>query len=90
MKSASARQCHRSGYSARALRHRTDVVAWTLTTQVVVISVCIVPVYSFATWLGARLFRIGYQQHFRRASVLTLVVTGLSTLIIAVRDLLTV
>lgn len=60
------------------------------TTQVVVISVCIVPVYSFATWLGARLFRLGYQQHFRRASVMTLVVTGLSTLIIAVRDLLTV
>jgi uncharacterized protein len=57
------------------------------TLEVVVISLCIVPIYSFATWLGARLFRLGHQHHFRRASVLTLVVTGLSTLAIAVRDL---
>lgn len=60
------------------------------TTQVVVFSVCIVPVYSFATWLGATLFRLGHRHHFRRASVLTLVVTGLSTLVIAVHDLLAV
>ena len=59
------------------------------TLEVVVLSLSIVPIYSFATWLGATLFRLGHQHYFRRASALTLVVTGIGTLAIAIRDLST-
>ena len=58
------------------------------TLEVVVVSVCAVPVYSFATWFGARLFQAGHQQYFRRAAVLTLASTGVTTLLIAIRDLM--
>ena len=57
------------------------------TTKVVVLSVAIVTVYVFGSWLGARWFRTGPQHYFRAAALLVVAVTGLSTLVVAVRDL---
>lgn len=60
------------------------------TRQVLVISLVILPLYSGATWVGARYFRGGGQRHFRNAALGVLAVVGVVTLALAARDYLTV
>jgi uncharacterized protein len=59
------------------------------TRSVVVVSLVLIPLYSGATWLGARYFSLGGQRHFRNAALLALAVIGLATFALAVRDRVT-
>ena len=58
------------------------------TREVLIISLVIMPLYSFAIWVGARFFTERGQRHFRNAALLTLAVIGAATLALAVRDYL--
>ena len=56
------------------------------TRQVVVASLLLVPLYSGATWFGARYFSRGGHRYFRNAALLTLAGIGIVTLTLAIRD----
>jgi uncharacterized protein len=56
------------------------------TLQVLVMSAAIFPLYSGATWLGARYFSRGGQRHFRNAALVMLAFVGSVTLLVAARD----
>ncbi len=56
------------------------------TQEVIVISVMIIPLYSFSIWLGARFFSDRGHHYFRNAALLSLAAIGVTTMILAVRD----
>lgn len=58
------------------------------TTQVLVISLILIPLYSGATWFGARFFQTRGHRHFRNAGLLLLAAVGIVTLMNAARDYL--
>ena len=58
------------------------------TAQVVVISLLLVPLYSGATWVGARFFSQRGHRHFRTAALLALAVIGLVALVQSTRNYL--
>ncbi len=55
--------------------------------NVVMLSLVLFPFYSGGIWLGARYFNAQGQQYFRSAALLALAVTGVVTLVLAVRAL---
>lgn len=59
-----------------------------LTADAIVIGLALVPVYSFATWIGSRYFRSGGQKHFRSSALVLLLVIGVVTLVLASLDYL--
>src|SRR5215475_2000011 len=58
------------------------------TRQTVVIGLVLIPFYSAATALGARVFALGGQMHYRRAALATLAAIGLATLVASLRNYL--
>jgi len=58
------------------------------TREALLISLMIVPLYSFAIWLGARFFGGQGKRHFRNAALAALAVIGIVTLFLAVQDYL--
>jgi len=56
------------------------------TRDVILISVMIVPLYSFAIWAGARFFTDRGHRYFRNAALASLTVVGVVTMALAVRD----
>jgi uncharacterized membrane protein YfcA len=58
------------------------------TRQTVVIGLVLIPFYSAATALGARVFTLGGKMHYRRAALATLAAIGLATLIASLRNYL--
>ena len=56
------------------------------TVNVVVIGLALAPVYSGATWLGARYFSREGQRHYRNAALFTLAAIGMVTLGLSLRD----
>ena len=57
--------------------------------QAIVIGLMLIPVYSAATWIGARYFSRGGHRHFRNAALLALAAIGIITLAMAVQDYVT-
>lgn len=58
------------------------------TREVLILSLVIMPLYSFAIWAGAKFFTEHGQHFFRNAALLTLAVFGVITLALAVLDYL--
>jgi uncharacterized membrane protein YfcA len=56
------------------------------TAEVLMAGAALVPLYSGGTWLGARYFAGQGARHFRRASILGLLVVAIVTLALSVRD----
>ncbi|MEM7405434.1 MAG: sulfite exporter TauE/SafE family protein [Pseudomonadota bacterium] len=63
-------------------------LAWhgLFTLDAVIAAIAVVPLYSGATWWGARYFSAGGSAHYRRAALLALGVVGLVTFSMALRD----
>ena len=57
-----------------------------ITQQAIVIGLLLTPIYSFATWVGAKYFSRGGDRYFRNAALAALAVIGVATLSLAVRD----
>jgi len=56
------------------------------TLQVIIVSLMLIPLYSLATWFGARYFSRGGHKHYRIAALLTLAAIGVVTLLLAIQD----
>lgn len=56
------------------------------TRQTVVIGLILLPLYSFATWLGSRYFSGNGRKYFRNSALVVLAIIGLVTLVVALVD----